>query len=81
LPKQSIKDKKLKPKAQPRADKTRRLILKAAIVLFSRHGYAGTKILAIAKKARVNHSLIFHHFENKKSLWVAAKQQIETDQL
>ena len=70
---------KKNPQTQPRAEKTRALILKAATALFCKHGYAGTKILAIAKKACINHSLIFHHFDNKKTLWVAVKQHIETD--
>ena len=64
---------------RPRADNTRKAILNAAKLLFSRNGYAGTKILAIAEEAGVNHSLIFHHFGNKKKLWVAVKQQMEND--
>ena len=52
----------------------RNRILKAARELFVRNGYAGTSISQISKKAKVNHSLIFHHFTNKDTLWKAVKQ-------
>lgn len=51
-------------------------ILKAARELFVVHGYAGTSIGKIAKLAGVNHSLIFHHFNNKDQLWLAVKLEI-----
>ncbi len=46
-------------------------ILAAARTLFVEHGYAGTSMGNIAKQAGVNHSLIFHYFDNKETLWGA----------
>lgn len=51
-------------------------ILKSAQKLFVKHGFAATSISSIASLAKVNHSLIFHHFGNKQNLWIAVKQRI-----
>ncbi len=58
------------------ADPTRTKILKAARKLFTAHGFAGTAVGKVALKAKVNHSLIFHHFDNKEGLWKATKKFI-----
>ena len=58
---------------RPSADKTRADILKAARHLFAKQGFAGTSMSQIAKRAKVNQSLIYHHFEDKASLWKAVK--------
>jgi len=50
-------------------DKTRSDILKAATTLFAKKGFAGTAISEIATKAKINQSLIYHHFGSKKGLW------------
>ena len=49
----------------------RRRLLSAAAEEFSRNGYAGTSIAAIAARAAVSKSTIFHHFDCKKALYVA----------
>ncbi|MCH9770114.1 MAG: TetR/AcrR family transcriptional regulator [Gammaproteobacteria bacterium] len=54
-------------------DKTREGIIRAARKLFAKQGYAATSISQIAKLAKINHSLIFHHFETKAKLWVEVK--------
>lgn len=54
-------------------DKTRQQIVRAARRLFAKQGFAGTSISQIAKAAKVNHSLIFHHFQNKAQLWRTVK--------
>lgn len=54
-------------------------ILRAARALFSEHGYAGTAVGRIAKEAGVNHSLVFHHFQNKQNLWSCVKDSIVQD--
>lgn len=51
-------------------------ILEAAKILFVEHGFAGTSISAIAKRAGVTRSLIFHHYSTKDKLWVAVKDNL-----
>lgn len=55
---------------------TKTKILIAAKDIFVKHGYSGASISKIASTANVNHSLIFHHFKNKKTLWAAVKAYI-----
>ncbi|ODN43725.1 TetR/AcrR family transcriptional regulator [Piscirickettsia litoralis] len=64
---------KKSPKPHHRADRTRDKIIKAAKHLFARHGFAGTSTLKITERAKVPHSLLFHHFTNKQNLWLAVK--------
>lgn len=66
--------KKEKPK-RPSAEPTRTAILKAAKTLFIKKGFAGTSISEIANLAKINQSLIYHHFKNKHNLWSAVKRQ------
>lgn len=58
------------------ADTTRNGILKAAKNLFVKQGFAATSISQIAKKAEINQSLIYHHFESKENLWRLVKTDI-----
>lgn len=58
------------------ADKTRSQILKAASKLFAASGFSGTSTQAIAKAAKINETLIFHHFGNKEKLWQNVKAHI-----
>jgi AcrR family transcriptional regulator len=67
---------KLKPPCRPCADKTRLSILKAAQKLFVKKGFAATSISEIADLASINQSLIYHHFKDKKELWIKVKSQI-----
>lgn len=71
-PQQSVK----KRLTRSNGDDTRLKILKAAKKLFVEHGYAGTSMGKIAALAGVNHSLLFHHFQNKKHLWYQTKVYI-----
>jgi len=68
----------MKPKLNQRkeADKTRSTILKAATKLFAEKGFSGTKTAEIAKAAKVNEALIFHHFGTKTELWKKVKAEI-----
>lgn len=43
-------------------------ILRAALNLFSAHGYHGTSMQHIASEAGVSKGLLFHHFADKSSL-------------
>lgn len=63
-------------KKRPSADQTRNKILKVAQKLFAKKGYAATSISDIAEQAKINQSLIYHHFVDKKTLWRYAKHNL-----
>ena len=50
---------------------TRKRILDAARSVFSMKGYDGASILKIAETADLVPSAIYHHFENKETLYMA----------
>jgi AcrR family transcriptional regulator len=54
-------------------DKTDRekIIIDAALKVFSRKGYADTRMADIAREADMSYGLIYHYFENKEKLFDA----------
>lgn len=57
--------------ARPRkedARDTRRLILEAALDLFSQSGFAGTSMRMIARAVSVRESALYHHFSSKAEI-------------
>jgi AcrR family transcriptional regulator len=54
--------------------KMRQRILKAATTLFVRKGFSGVSLGDVAKKLRINQSLIYHYFASKEDLWNAVKK-------
>jgi TetR/AcrR family transcriptional regulator len=48
---------------------TRERILDAALTEFAAHGFAGARCAAIARRARVNHRMIFYCFSSKENLY------------
>jgi TetR/AcrR family transcriptional regulator len=69
------------PKAQnptPRADQTRKAILRAAIREFSTNGLAGARTDAIAESAKVNKALLYYYFKSKHGLYAAAIEEVST---
>ena len=58
------------------ADKTREKIIKTATKLFAKRGFSATPTQTIAKLAKVNETLIFHHFGSKAELWKKVKEQV-----
>lgn len=58
------------------ADATRLNILNAAKTLFLEKGYDGASINGIAILAGVNKTLIFHHYQDKATLWRFVKESI-----
>jgi AcrR family transcriptional regulator len=48
---------------------TRNRILNAACDEFGAHGFAGTTVDRIARRARVNKAMIYYHFPNKRALY------------
>jgi len=65
-----------RPTPHPRADKKRQQIINAAKKLFIKHGFNQVSMEKIAKEAGCNHSLIYHHFGDKTSLWRAVKTKL-----
>lgn len=61
------------------AKETHGKILEAAREIFLEKGFAGASVSMIAKKAHVNQSLIYHHFESKQQLWQHVKNDFVKD--
>lgn len=51
-------------------------ILKAAQELFASYGYAGTTMKAVAEQAGVASGLVFHYFDSKENLFMAAGSEL-----
>lgn len=66
---------------RPSADITRYKILRAAKILFAEKGFSATSISMIAKTAKINQSLIYHHFGDKQKLWQQVKSDLLQQQL
>lgn len=62
---------------QQRGVERRREIVDAAIELFGRNGYAGTRVAAIAKAAGVTPSAVIHHFGSKENLLKAVLDEFD----
>ncbi|MGV8964381.1 MAG: TetR/AcrR family transcriptional regulator [Candidatus Saccharimonadaceae bacterium] len=56
--------------------KTAELILESAQEHFLQKGFKGTSINDVADQAKINKSLIYHHFGGKENLWKAVKERI-----
>ena len=52
-------------------DSTRRRVLSAALQEFSAGGFAGARVEAIARRARVNKRMLYHYFTDKEGLFRA----------
>jgi AcrR family transcriptional regulator len=46
-------------------------ILEACLAVFAEHGYVNTSTAMLAEAAGISKALIFHHFGNKKALYLA----------
>ncbi|MGV3620678.1 MAG: TetR/AcrR family transcriptional regulator [Archangium sp.] len=61
-----------KPKKTPvraeREAERRKVIMRAAVEVFSRKGYHGCRIQDVAKEAGVAYGLVYHYFKNKDEL-------------
>ncbi|AWS44499.1 TetR/AcrR family transcriptional regulator [Streptosporangium sp. 'caverna'] len=58
------------PKAE--AGDTKTALLRSALKLFARHGYAGTSIRAIARDVGLSESVLYAHFAGKQAIFDAA---------
>lgn len=57
------------------AEATKRDILAAAMVEFSRKGLGGARVDAIAARARANKRMIYHYFGSKEKLFTAVLEE------
>jgi AcrR family transcriptional regulator len=60
------------PGRQRNPERSRERILAAALEEFSKRGFAGARVDAIARRAGLNKQLISHHFGGKQALYDAA---------
>lgn len=58
------------------AQATREGILRAAIKIFAKHGYAGGRIEQISKAAKSYDRMIYYYFGSKEGLFIAALEEI-----
>lgn len=68
----------------PRApERSRARIIEAATQEFAAHGLAGARVERIARRARVNKQLLYHHYGDKKQLFgeVLHRMVVETSAL
>jgi AcrR family transcriptional regulator len=54
---------------EDRSERCRRLVLDAALRLFSRHGYGATSVRQIAEEAGVSVGAVYHHFPDKETMF------------
>jgi len=56
-------------------------LIRAGIVLFSKHGFEGTSVKQIAEQAGVNVSLVSYHFNGKEGLYRACFEYFGREKL
>lgn len=61
---------------QERAAATRQRLIDVAVHQFATKRYNEVAVSGIAEQAGVAHGLMFHHFGNKRGLYLAAVQEI-----
>lgn len=61
---------------QARAAETRRDILAAAVELFAEHGYGGTNLNQIIRRARVTQGAFYYHFASKDEVAFAIIDEV-----
>lgn len=62
-------------------ERTRELLLDAAMMSLVEHGYAGTTTQRVQERARVSRGALLHHFGSKAELFVAATHHIAETRL
>ena len=54
---------------EEKSERSRRMILDAALYLFSHHGYGATTMRDIAERAGVSTGAVYHHYSDKETLF------------
>lgn len=67
------------PTKVEQAASTRAKIIAVARRLFANQGYAGTSTEAVLEESQVSRGALYHHFENKESLFAAVLEAVELD--
>jgi AcrR family transcriptional regulator len=73
---------RMPPRRKPRRGRpagrvaTREHILRAAIAVFAKHGFAGARVDAISRTARSTDRMIYYYFGSKQQLFVAVLETI-----
>src|SRR5258708_36158636 len=62
-----------------RGQATRRQLVAAATTLFATRGYEATSVEAVLEEAGVSRGALYHHFEDKRALFEAVLEAVETD--
>ena len=57
-------------------ERTRGLILEAAVAEFAENGLSGARVDAIAARAGANKRMLYHYFGNKEDLYLAALEHV-----
>jgi len=61
------------------AQATRDALIRAALELFTKRGYAGVGTEEIVARAKVTRGALYHHFEDKRDLFRAVFERVEAD--
>lgn len=69
----------MKTKTKQVSVDTAQFILNKAIPLFARSGYSGVSMRNIAKEVGISGAALYHHYPDKKNLYIAAMTHAFTD--
>jgi AcrR family transcriptional regulator len=61
------------------AQATREALIRAALELFTKRGYAGVGTEEIVARAKVTRGALYHHFEDKRDLFRAVFERVEAE--
>ena len=61
------------------AEATRDLLIRAALELFTKRGYAGVGTEEIVARAKVTRGALYHHFADKRDLFRAVFERVEAE--